>query len=150
MQKATQLLTGRCLVLGLGIVDHPGIVAYVADHLLAACKATTIIVLALVEEHIGKKHYRDLVASGRSTDALAPQLPGIFGDAFSIENNGKRISRGGGKITGKLASCAASIPLPEKGDALALWQEEGKKIKKEFGKWITQESMVFHDRKTAF
>ncbi|MBI4441251.1 hypothetical protein HY639_03725 [Candidatus Woesearchaeota archaeon] len=118
----------KCLVVGLGVIDNPGIVSYVSDGLLAAGKSDTAIVVGLTHERVGKKSYLDLVASGRSNGKLAESLPLIFSAAFYIEQDSRCISRGGGKINKGLASCAASIPLAH-GPIDRLWTQEIKKLK---------------------
>jgi len=116
------------LVVGLGIVDNPGIISYVADHLLEAQKGSTVIVLGLAHEEIGKKKYVDFVASGRSKGLYATQLSSLFELVFYLEKDGQLISRGGGKITRTLASCAACIPVAQE-DIQKAWQKEITRVK---------------------
>ncbi len=135
------------IVVGLGIIDNPGVVAYVADKLLAHGISTTIV-MGLAEERVGTKVYRDLVASGRSNDSFASQLPTLFGTVFYIESNGRIISKGGGKITGTLASCAANIPLNPNIDVKQQWLTEVNKRKQELLDCnIPNECMTFYNGK---
>lgn len=116
------------LVLGLGIIDNPGILSYVADKILEARKASTAIVMGLAHEQVGEKKYTDFVASGRSKGRYAVQLPTLFEMVFYLEQNGQLISRGGGKITGTLASCAACVPLAQD-DLQKAWQKKTTQVK---------------------
>ncbi len=118
------------LVMGLGIIDNPGVLSYVADHLLEAQKASTVIVLGLAHEQVGKRRYLDFVASGRSKGSYASQLPALFETVFYLEKDGQLISRGGGKITGNVASCAACVPLPQD-DPHQAWQKKKLRIQED-------------------
>lgn len=136
------------LVYGVGIIDNPGIVSYIADGIMNSNKAENTIVLGIIEEYVGPKKYLDIVISGRSKGDYASSMPILFSAAFYTHENGRSISRGGGKVMGTkipIAACAASIALPNSISDLTLtWDNETKKIKESLVSLdIPRESIAF-------
>jgi hypothetical protein len=103
-------------VCGLGVLDDNGILPFVANEMMRTGHFSSVMAFGIVYDQLGQRLIDiDLEASGRSRANPDIALPDLFAKVFFYtDEQGKRISRGGGRtneLLGDFAGAGASVPL---------------------------------------